>query len=539
MNFDARRSSFWPCGLAVLFFSIPLVLFQLYPSSFWANDDYEPLGLANAMNLAYRLADLRMYPARGLMDHPGVPYYFMSWVSLALSGHPLAPKGPGFLDALIGHVEPFHRITVWLAATTGAAGVYIFVRTARNLAPIGVIAAALLIWLGSTPATLLSFVSPSIDTFAIIINVLSFAVLLRLADDPDVSPGTAALSASVGALAYLNKLSYIYIPLALAVAGIANAAFRRVNWSRGVMLSFLFVATFLFVVTATGFLIIGEEGFQTLREFHKSIFRHSGHYGTGEAGVVSQSAILRALAAIPAERTYAMILALVGGPALVVGGLVTGLKRPRDHRIAIICIGTGIASFLSAAIVMKHYAQHYTAGVSATLPASVIAGYLLAKSWGLRLPAATGAVAVAGILLMAYPATASLISLLAARTNTSELAKADLEEIKVHSLEIRGAIEFAYRAPFAGYGEGLIVTYGSVPRLTEEYLHGRNKVVSSLMQDEARLNVGAYVIDKRYFPTVERVKAASNVALLGKKPVKFRDGDKLIELRTVFLLIPG
>jgi hypothetical protein len=188
---------------------------------------------------------------------------------------------------------------------------------------------------------------------------------------------------------------------------------------------------------------------------------------------------------------------------------------------------------------MKHYAQHYTAGVSATLPASVIAGYLLAKSWGLRLPAATGAVAVAGILLMAYPATASLISLLAARTNTSELAKADLEEIKVHSLEIRGAIEFAYRAPFAGYGEGLIVTYGSVPRLTEEYLHGRNKVVSSLMQDEARLNVGAYVIDKRYFPTVESVKAASNVALLGKKPVKFRDGDKLIELRTVFLLIPG
>jgi len=539
MKLDARRSWLWPSGLAVLFFVIPLTLFQFYPNSFWANDDYQPLGLANAMNLAYRLADLQMYPARGMMDHPGVPYYFMSWLSLALSGYPVAPGASGFLDVLVEHVEPFHRITVWLAAATGAAGVWIFVRTARNLAPLGVIAAALLIWLGSTPATLLSFVSPSIDTFAIILNVLSFAVLLRLADDPGVSPGTAALSASVGALAYLTKLSYIYTPLALAIAGIANAAFRRISLVRGITLSFVFVATFLLVVIAVGFLVIGEEGFQVLRQFHKSIFHHSGRYGTGEAGMISQSEILRALAAIPVERTYAMILALVGGPALVVGGLVTGLKRPQDRRTAIICIGTGFASSLSAAIVMKHYAQHYTAGVSATLPASVIAGYLLAKSWGLRLPVAARAMAIAAILLMAYPPTATLLSLLAARTSTSELAKADLEEIKVYSAEIRGAVEFAYRAPFAAFGEGFIVTYGSVPRLTEDYLRGREKAVSSMMQAQAQLNVGAYVIDKGYFPTVESVKAASNVALLGTKPVRFRDGDRLIELRTVFLLIPG
>src|SRR4051812_494016 len=115
MNFDARRLLSWPFVLAIIFFSIPLTLVQLYPSSFWANDDYEPLALADAMNLAYRLADLRMYPARGLMDHPGVPYYFMSWISLVLSGYPLAPKGSGFLDTLIGHIGQFHRINVWLA----------------------------------------------------------------------------------------------------------------------------------------------------------------------------------------------------------------------------------------------------------------------------------------------------------------------------------------------------------------------------------------------------------------------------------------
>jgi hypothetical protein len=38
---------------------------------------------------------------------------------------------------------------------------------------------------------------------------------------------------------------------------------------------------------------------------------------------------------------------------------------------------------------------------------------------------------------------------------------------------------------------------------------------------------------------VESVKAAENLALLDPKPVRFKDGDKLIELRTVFLLIRG
>lgn len=117
-------------------------------------------------------------------------------------------------------------------------------------------------------------------------------------------------------------------------------------------------------------------------------------------------------------------------------------------------------------------------------------------------------------------------------------AKADLDEIRADTAGIGRVVEFAYRAPFAAYGKGFVVVYGSVPRLTEEYLRSRDTAVSSIMQGQARREVGAYVIDKGYFPTVESVKAAANVALLGPQPVKFKDGDKLIELRTVFLLIP-
>ena len=70
---------------------IPVCLFVAYPVGFWSTvTDNEPLGFANALNLAYRFADFRMYPAIGLTNHPGVQFYLMSWLALVLSGHPVA-----------------------------------------------------------------------------------------------------------------------------------------------------------------------------------------------------------------------------------------------------------------------------------------------------------------------------------------------------------------------------------------------------------------------------------------------------------------
>ncbi len=538
MNLDLRGSFSWPSVFAVLFFAIPLLLFYSYPSSFWANTDYQPLGLADALNLAYRIADRQMYFAKGMTDHPGVPFYFMSWLALALTGYPVASEGPGFLDTVIAHVETYYWITVWLGALVGSTGVYILTRTARNLVPTEVVAIGLLIWLVSTPATLLVFLHPSIDTFAIAINGLFFAILVRLAYDRDISPSVTTLSACVGAFAYLNKLSYIYIPLALAVAGIANLAFRKAGWVRGSLLSALFVFSFLLVIVATGFLIIRWDGFDELLRFHKTVIRGSGLYGTGDQVVVDSAAIWRAVAGIWADRTYAVVIALVGGIGLVVGGLATGLKRPQHVPVAVIGIGTGVASILSAIFVMKHYLQHYTAGVSATLPASAVGCYLVAKSWSYNFRIARTALAATAILLMADQARRRLIPALAASTNTSQLAKTDLQEIPAYVAGSKGTVEFAYRTPFAWYGEGFVVVFASVPRLTDDYLQTRVGTISSMTAGLVNRDIGAYVIDKGYFPTVESIKAAPNVALLGPKLVAFNEGDKLIELRTVFLLIP-
>jgi len=536
MSFDLHRRWLWPLGFAVLFLSLPPLLFALYPSSFWAKMDYEPHGLADALNLAYRLADRHMYPARGMMDHPGVPFYFMSWLALALAGFPTATSDPGFFATVIANVERFHLNAIWLAALVGAIGIYVLARTAQKVAPAGVVALGLIVWLVSTPAALLMFVSPSIDSFGILINALFLVVLIRIADHRAPLMGLAVLSGATGAFAYLNKLSYLYIALALAAAGILNLIFRKPGWMRAGWLCIVFGVTFVLVVLAVGFGIIGRQGFHDLLQFHKSVFRGSGLYGAGQGGVSSE-ALWRAVAAIPADRAYAMVLALGGGAILIAGGLATSLRGARHFPAAIIGTGAGIACSLSAVIVMKHYALHYTAGVAATLPAGVVGGYLLLKDWGFRPGAPAAVLAAAASLLMATQTVPPLLSVLASRTNTTELAKADDEDIRTHLAGDTRVVEFVYRAPFADYGEGFVVTFGSVPRLTEAYRRSRPNVISSMTADLVDREIGAFVLDKAYFPTAETVRAAPNIALLASKPVTLQDTDRLIELRTCFLVI--
>jgi hypothetical protein len=509
-----------------------------YPSSFWMVTDYEPLGLADALNMAYRLADRQMYEAVGMAYHPGATFYLLSWLALALTGYPIA-SGDNFFSTVLGHVEDYHRMISILGALVGAAGVYVFATAARKLAPISVAAAGVALWLVSTPATLLLFMSVGMDCFAIFINGLFLAVLVPLAYEEEIDPSIAVFAGCVGALAYMNKLSYIYIPLALYAAIFMKLVFCRVGWVRGVWLLTAYLGTFALIILATAFLIIGWDSFRDLWMYHKSVIWGSQLYGTGDPTVVSAGEIWRAIAAIPVDRAYAVPIALFGGAGLAIAGLATGLKQAGQKPLAVLCIGTGVAAVLSALIVLKHYDLHYTAGVSATLPACVVCGYLLTKSWNFG-PRLVGATLVGmAILVMAVEVLGTLSSVVAVRTNNNRLAKADLEEINSYLAGSKRAVEFTYKTPFAQFGEGFVVTYGSVPRLTYEYFRARPQVVSSLVADLVTRDVGAYVIDKHYFPTVESVKAAPNLALLDPRSSKFNDGDKLIELRTVFLLIRG
>jgi hypothetical protein len=112
MNF-AKRSNLVSCALAAVFFVIPVLLSFMYRVGFWSSTDNEPLGLASALNMAYRLADLRFYPDGGMADHPGLQFYFMSWLALALTGFPVATAGYEFFRTVMDHwIVTIERLSV-------------------------------------------------------------------------------------------------------------------------------------------------------------------------------------------------------------------------------------------------------------------------------------------------------------------------------------------------------------------------------------------------------------------------------------------
>jgi hypothetical protein len=536
MKYSEHTILLYSSLLAAGFFFIPLVLFAVFPIGFWNFTDNETLGLANALNLAYRLADFRMYPAPGLANHPGVQFYLMSWLALALSGYPTA-SGEHFFREVIGHAENYHMAIVFIGSLVGSLGVLIYVRASLTVAPLSAIAIGLLAWLVSTPATILFFVSTGFESVAILVNGLFFLVLIRLAFQQRLTAAVVISAGLIGAFAYLNKLSYVYVPLSLISAIFWRVIWDREVWHRGPIFLALFISVCVSTVIMAGYLVIEWQAFSDLLKFHKAVIFGSGLYGEGDRNVVDQQQVWRALTAIPNDRAYAVFLAIGFGVILCIAGPIVGISDGRNRGVAIVCIGAGLAALSSGVIVLKHYDSHYTAGVSATLPGCVVAIYLLLQRLNCKIRVLSFALGTFALLWMSVLVIPKVMDVLATRLAHTRAASADINEIFIHTSGLQGVIDFAYRVPFPQYAEGFIVHYAGVPRLTEEYLRTKGPVTNSLTEHLIREDVGALVIDKNYFRDAEAVKSAPKLNLLGAKPITLEPYDKLIELRTVFLLI--
>lgn len=534
-----NRSWLLPSVFALPFVAVPPLLFHFYPIPFWTAGEAEWLGLADALNLAYRLADLKMYSALVMGGHPGVPFYFMSWLALALSGLPVA-TGDGFFNAVLGRLAEYQTINIWLAAIAGAAGIFLFTRVARKLVPAWVIAIGLLIWLSSTPWTLLTFVSPMNETFGMLINALFFWALVRIANDEHFLQRTTILAVSVGVFGYLNKLSFINVGLALAFASVVAFLVRGASVKQLARSSALFGGVGLGILLFVGIFIIGWNEFLALLRFHKNVILGSGIYGEGDHVVVSGARLLDAVKLIPVDKVYCMAIAPVIGAALVAGGFLTiAFRRKEQLPAALISIGAGTAALLATASVLKHYDGHYTPAVSSTLPACIVAGYMLANAWNLRVRAAWAIVSIVVIALTAREAAPALADNFRNRIDLNADAMADLREIEALPLGKDASMAFVYRAPFAYFGEGFIVYFACVPRLTAEYHRERPRMFSASAADSPPRKIDSIVIHKAYFPTVDSIKASRELAVVSGEPLTWREGDKLRELRTVFVLSRG
>lgn len=536
--FPANRGWLLPSLFALPFIAVPPLLFHFYPIPFWTAGEPEMLGLADALNLAYRLADLKMYSALIMGGHPGVPFYFMSWLALALTGFPIA-TGDGFFAAVLGRLVEYQTMNIWLAAIAGASGIFVFTHQARKLVPAWVVACGLLLWLSTSPWSLLSFLSPMNETFGMLINALFFLALVRIADDEKFLPRTTILAASVSAFAYLNKLSFINVSLALAFASTVAFLVRGAGMRQIARSSALFSGVCFGIILFVGIFVIGWNEFLALLRFHKNVVLGSGLYGEGDHLVVAGSRVLDAVRLIPVDKVYCMAIAPVSGALLVAGGFLTlAFRRGEQTPAALISIGAGTAAILATLSVLKHYDAHYTAAVSPTLPACMVAGYMLAQAWNLRSRAAWAIVSVAAIALTVWQIPPALADHFNSKIDLNAAALADLKEIEALPLDSGTSMAFTYRAPLAYFGEGFVVYFACVPRLTAEYHRERPRMFSAGAADSPPRKIGAIVIHKAYFPTEESIKAATNLMANGE-PLIWREGDKLAELRTVFVLTRG
>ena len=75
------------------------------------------------------------------------------------------------------------------------------------------------------------------------------------------------LAGYIGALAYLNKLSYLYIPIALISAIVVKLVFDRTDRRRSAWLVCLFIVSFIFAVLVAGVFIIGWQAFRDVLVF--------------------------------------------------------------------------------------------------------------------------------------------------------------------------------------------------------------------------------------------------------------------------------
>ena len=328
--------------------------------------------------------------------------------------------------------------------------------------------------------------------------------------------------------------------LTLAGVGVLSLLFRRVDIRKSFASSALFAAVFVGSILFVGFFIIGWNEFLHALRFHKNIMVGTGLYGSGDQTMVTGSQLLIALKSIPIDKVYCLAIAPVAGLVLVAGGFLTAAFRGRQYLpTALICIGAGTAAVLAAASVLKHYDAHYTPAVSPTLPACMVAGYMLTRAWNFRPHIIAAVVSFAAIVLMMREIAPAFADHLNSKISVNTMAMADMKDIEALPIDEKSSIAFTYSAPFSYLGEGFSLYVACVPRLTAEYHRNRPRMFSTLTPDSPPRKIGAIVVHKAYFPTVESIRSASDLAKFGNEPLTWREGDRIVDLRTVFVLLRG
>ncbi len=342
----------------------------VWPVQFWAShNDYVYLSLAHAIHFETALHDSVNYSDQGLLNHPGVPFYFASW--LALRAAALSDSSGDIVRSALSHPDPFFLATRIIAGLIGAAAIGATWFLLRGIAAPWRLLAVLAFFAGATASFRYGLMILGNETFALPLAVLLFwAVGLCARASPQANWPRVLLGAVAG-LGYTVKLLYLDLLVAAAAVAAIDSWWvsRRLNMTLIIGLvrrNCLVTIAFLAVVGSILITVLGRGGFIVLLQFHKSIFTHSGMYGTGDIGFVSATEVHQALASWFAETTLPYLLAL-----MVASLCVIVRERPGVilDRFTVLWTTAALAAIFSAvAAVLKHFDSHYVVSICAILP---------------------------------------------------------------------------------------------------------------------------------------------------------------------------
>ena len=433
----------------------------------------------------------------GLLSHPGVPFYFASW--LALRAAALVDSGSDIVRSALSNPDHFFWATRIIAGLIGSAAIAAAWFLLRGITAPWRLLAILAFFAGAPASLRYGLVLLGNETFALPLAVLLFwAVSLCARASPKANWPWLLLGA-VAALGYTVKLLY----LDLLVAAVAVAAIdscwesRRLNMTLIIGLvrrTGLVAIAFLAVAGSILITTLGRGGLYVLLLFHKSLFTHSARMAMATLALYLPRQFMRPWFSWFAESDIALFASARRSWPL--RDVVRGKPGVTLDRFTVLWTTAALAAILSAVTaVLKHFDSHYVVSICAILPFAFLP--ILAQR-RIRWIAAAGIVGSLGFTTFHAAREFSQESRAAAAI------KEDETKILAMPLLPGEARLWTYRVPSEKFAAAFVAIYSGVEPLSAALADPARQDFSSLFTGQPPLSIHRAL--QHQFPNADDVR---------------------------------
>lgn len=343
----------------------------LNPLPFWQIEtDYSWLSLSHAFTVESKIEGI---PAinHGYRVHPGIPFGFVSWISLRLATLSAAGAEERITYGLV-HAQEYWSYAKAMALALNLGGLAALCWLFRGKPKFYLMAATA--YLACLPAVHNAALYQLSNESLALLYMISFYTLAYVAlSSGETAPSrlrhtTVVLLGVMTVFGWSIKIYYLGPSVGL-LFGVAAAFYMKVFSAKALRVALLFYVVGLLVgllVIVLGFM--GWDGFAAWFNWNWKMLSHTGRYGTSDEGFLSGQSVFEAVKSLTFS-TKGAFPALVGVVAALAGWTI--FRNRTDRNWMNTFLPFSVAAFVGIALnllaVLKHYAPHYGISVVASL----------------------------------------------------------------------------------------------------------------------------------------------------------------------------